>query len=164
MDPTDFLRQFVPGYAELGDAERIAISNFTLLWSAVEGRVLKTNASPTSLLALASLLAQQGRLSERPFEDSVAFFRDRYFRDGEFTYRFAQLSFRARDRQALVEAVLCGREAELEHVVGALLLITYRLRNNLFHGVKWAYGIQGQQENFEHASAVLMNVLQLHNG
>jgi hypothetical protein len=30
------------------------------------------------------------------------------------------------------------------------------LRNNLFHGVKWAYGIRDQRSNFEHANQALM--------
>lgn len=30
------------------------------------------------------------------------------------------------------------------------------LRNNLFHGLKWAYGMRGQRDNFIHASRVLM--------
>jgi len=35
------------------------------------------------------------------------------------------------------------------------------LRNNLFHGVKWAYGIRGQQPNFEHGADILMGMLEL---
>jgi hypothetical protein len=145
MDPTNFLSQFVPGYADLKDEERTAISNFTLLWSAMEGRVLHTNANPTSLLVTVNALAQQGQLHLGSFEASLAYFRDRYFQGGEFTYHFENLLFRKPDRRPLVEAVLTGKDDDLEHVVGALLLITYRLRNNLFHGAKWAYGIQGQQ-------------------
>ena len=162
MDPTDFLKQFVPGYADLNGEERTAISDFTLLWSAMEGRVLHTNASPTSLLAAVNALAHRGRLRLGSFEASLAYFRDRYFQGGEFTYRFDNLLFRKPDCRPLVEAVLSGKDDDLEHVVDALLLITYRLRNNLFHGAKWAYGIREQQANFRHASDVLMCIIELH--
>jgi site-specific DNA-cytosine methylase len=47
------------------------------------------------------------------------------------------------------------------HVLQALLLIVLRLRNNLFHGEKWAYGIAGQRQNFQHACAVMMATMDL---
>ena len=44
----------------------------------------------------------------------------------------------------------------------ALLMIVWRLRNNLFHGAKWAYGLRDQRENFTHANSVLMRLLERH--
>lgn len=164
MDPTNFLMQYVPGYADLGQAEREAISHFTLLWSAMEGRVLQTNANPTSLVDAVKAMAQNGQLNVDAYLDSLTYFRDRYFQDGGFTYHFGQLLFRSRDRRLLVEAVLCGKDSDPVSVVAALLLIVYRLRNNLFHGAKWAYGIRGQQANFTHGAEVLMRVLEAHYG
>lgn len=64
----------------------------------------------------------------------------------------------------MVEAVLKGENANLGDTAAALLIVIYRLRNNLFHGVKWAYGIRGQRENFENANALLMSALELHGG
>ncbi|WP_051320449.1 hypothetical protein [Cupriavidus sp. amp6] len=162
MDSTAFLRQFVQGYAELSDEELAAIADFTFLWSAMEGLVLQANASPTSLVAAVNALAQAGRLNLAPFEESLAYFRNRYFQGGEFTHHFDKLLFRRPDRRPLVEAVLKGEDEEPAHIVGALLLIVYRLRNNLFHGEKWAYGIRGQHANFRHASDVLMRLIELH--
>lgn len=164
MDPTTFLMQYVPGYADLGKPERDAISHFTLLWSAMEGRVLQTNANPTSLVDAVKAMAQNGQLDVEAYQGSLAYFRDRYFQDGAFTYHFDQLLFRSRDRRPLVEAVLCGKENDPVSVLCALLLVVYRLRNNLFHGAKWAYGIKGQQANFTHGAEVLMRVLEVHHG
>lgn len=161
MDPTDFLRALVPGYADLSDEERSAITNFTLLWSAMEGRMIQSNANPVSLAEVVKALNAQGRLRPERFEKSLAYFRDRYVQAGSFNDRFEQLLFRKNDRRPLVEAVLSGNDADIEHVVLALLLIAYRLRNNLFHGMKWAYGIRGQQPNFEHAADILMRMLEL---
>ncbi|RQV60796.1 hypothetical protein DF020_10165 [Burkholderia cenocepacia] len=128
----------------------------------MEGIVLNRNANPTSLLAAVSVFGERSQLRLELFEASLAYFRDRYFQEGEFTYHFENLLFRKSDRRPLVEAVLSGQDDDLEHIVVALLLITYRLRNNLFHGEKWAYGIRGQQENFRHASDVLMCIIKLH--
>ncbi|MBC8752546.1 MULTISPECIES: hypothetical protein [Paraburkholderia] len=149
-------------FADGNDEERTAISNFTLLWSVMEGRVLDRKANPTSLLAAVKALAQRGPLRLSSFEASLTYFRDRYFQGGEFTYHFENLLFRKPDCRPLVEGVLSGSDDDLEHVVGALLLITYRLRNNLFHGEKWKYGIREQQENFRHASDILMRIIELH--
>tara|TARA_B100000614_G_scaffold111617_1_gene100153 strand:- start:1007 stop:1162 length:156 start_codon:yes stop_codon:yes gene_type:complete len=43
-----------------------------------------------------------------------------------------------------------------------VLIIVWRFRNNLFHGEKWAYQLQGQLSNFTHANAVLMRLLERH--
>ena len=51
--------------------------------------------------------------------------------------------------------------ADTAEVAAALLIIVYRFRNNLFHGVKWAYEIRGQFENFSYANAVLMQAIEL---
>jgi hypothetical protein len=164
MDPTNFLTQYVPGYADLSQPERDAISHFTLLWSAMEGLVLHASANPTSLVDAVNAMAQQGRLNVAAYQDSLTYFRNRYFQGGEFTYHFDQLLFRPRDRRPLVEAVLSDKDNDPVNVVAALLLVIYRLRNNLFHGAKWAYGIKGQQTNFTHGAEVLMLVLEVHQG
>lgn len=107
-------------------------------------------------------MALQGRLNAGEYQDALAYFRNRYYQGGEFTYHFDQLLFRPRDRRPLVEAVLSDKDNDPVNVVAALLLIIYRLRNNLFHGAKWAYGIRGQQTNFAHGAEVLMRVLEVH--
>jgi hypothetical protein len=38
----------------------------------------------------------------------------------------------------------------------------FRYRNNLLHGVKWQYKLQGQLGNFTTANDVLMRVLERH--
>ena len=123
--------------------------------------MLQSNANPGSLAEAAKALNGQGLLQYDRFEKSLGYFRDRYFQGGAFNERFEHLLWRKNDLRPLVEAVLSGKDDDIEHVVLALLMIAYRLRNNLFHGVKWAYGIQGQQPNFEHASDVLMRILEL---
>lgn len=162
MDPTYFLTKCVPGYADLSQQERDAISHFTMLWSAMEGLVLQTRANPTSLVDAVKVIAQQGLLNVEAFQDPLSYYRNRYIQGGAFTPHFDQLLFRPRDRRPLVEAVLSDKDNDPVNVVAALLLIIYRLRNNLFHGAKWAYGIRGQQMNFTYGAEVLMRFLEAH--
>jgi len=164
MDASTFLQKHVTGFAELSDEERSEIASFTLLWSAMEGRVVGCEANPTSLLGAVSQMAGAGLLDSEQFAASLRYFSARYFVSNEFTDHFGQLLFRANDRRALVEGVLSGTDVDVEHVVGALLIITWRLRNNLFHGAKWIYGIRDQLGNFTHANDVLMAILERHQG
>lgn len=60
------------------------------------------------------------------------------------TEYFAGLHLRRNDNFALVSEVLKGANRNHADGVAALLIVVLRLRNNLFHGVKWAYGIRGQ--------------------
>ncbi len=61
----------------------------------------------------------------------------------------------------MVEAVLSGVDEDATSQVAALLIIVYRLRNNLFHGQKWTYKLAGQLQNFTHANAVLIKALEV---
>jgi len=72
------------------------------------------------------------------------------------------LLLRENDNEPLVVSVLKGENNNPADIVGALLIIVFRLRNNLFHGAKWAYGIAGQLDNFSNANEVLMAALDTH--
>src|SRR5690606_12903962 len=106
---------------------------------------------------------EQGLLTDDTFKRELAYFRNRYYRDGAFTYHFEHLHIRAPDKPDLVMRVLKNEAEDLSEVSAALLIIVYRFRNNLFHGVKWFYENRGQLENFTHANAVLMQAIELHD-
>ena len=48
--------------------------------------------------------------------------------------------------------------SDLERVVR----LANTVRNNLFHGAKWAYELRGQRDNFTHANCILMRMLDRH--
>jgi hypothetical protein len=92
----------------------------------MEGLVLQTSANPTSLVDAVKAMAQQGRLNVGAYQDSLAYFRNRYFQGGEFTTLTSCCSVRVTG--PLVEAVLSDKDNDPVDVVAALLLIIYRLR------------------------------------
>ena len=102
------------------------------------------------------------RIGKELFNPELAYFQNRYYTDGDFTYHFDQLCLRRADQPDLVKRVLKNDPASLAEIAAALLIIVYRFRNNLLHGVKWAYEIHGQFENFSHANSVLMQAIELH--
>ena len=159
MNPIDWLTAQAPGFGQLSDEERQAIMHFALLWSFFEARVLQNSASANAIQT--AVQNGIGKVDLQTFQEPFAYFRDRYFQNNNSTSHFDGLHFRANDKRPLVEAVLNGTNQNPVDFVTALLLIVWRLRNNLFHGVKWAYGIHDQLGNFINANTVLMNSMDL---
>ena len=158
MFAEDWLEQTQPGYRELTIGERSAVAGFSIVWSVLEARALATNASAATIVQFVDQNAEYFGAAE-PFANSLSYFRQRYVSDGATNHKFQSLHFRERDRRELVEAVLLENDVRPTETVKALLIIAFRLRNNLFHGIKWAYGMRDQQKNFEYAAAILTRVL-----
>ena len=160
MNPIKWLCEKDPGFNALSKEEREAIMHFSLLWSFFEAKALNTKASANSILALVHKWARAGRLSIESFTQNLAYFRNRYFNNGTTTHHFVGLNLRRNDNQELVLAVLKGDNINPADCVAVLLIIVYRLRNNLFHGVKWAYDICEQLDNFTNANEALIAALE----
>ena len=156
MQPLEWLELNVEGFDALPNDDRTAIMHFSLLWSLFESSALQTQATPAAILDLAGRLAGVQLEQEEEFQEAFDYFRNRYFPNGRQSTHFEHLNFRPNDRANLVEAVLKGEDDARANVIGAVLLIIWRLRNNLFHGIKWKYGIRGQLGNFSHANNALM--------
>jgi hypothetical protein len=161
VDPIAWLEEQVYGFRDLAPADRDAINHFALLWALFEQRVLNTEGNATSIVAATATMAKDGRLDIARLAPALAYFRDRYFQDGAFTYHFEKLCLRRGDRQDLVEAMLTDKAQDPAELAAGVLIIIFRFRNNLHHGLKWAYGIQGQRDNFEHANAALMALMEM---
>ncbi len=163
MNPVEWLEANIPEFVNLPEADRQAIFHFAVLWSLFEDRALENSASANAIVGIVNQWDREGRLEFGAFENDLEYFRKRYFVEGEPTHYFAGLHLRGNDHPALVRAVLQRENNHPADCTAALIIVVYRLRNNLFHGVKWAYGIQGQLDNFTHANEVIMNALSLIN-
>lgn len=161
MEPTTWLRNAVAGFAWLTSVERRAIRDFTLLWSLFEARLTNTNASIPTITAAIERLEAAGVLDLAALERPLAYFRDRYAPEGAILPRFAALRLNGQGRP-MVERVLRDEPAGAAEVATALMIIVYRLRNNLFHGNKWNDGIHDQRENFRTANQILMALMDMH--
>ena len=161
MTPTDWLSQNAPGFDSLSTEERQAIADFALLWSLFEAEALATRGSATAIISATGQWRAQSRLDPLPFQTSLSYFKSRYYAQSSPTQHFHDLNFGSKDRKPFVEGVFSGSDSDPSNCVPALLIVVYRLRNNLFHGVKWAYGIQGQLQNFDHANQVLLHSLSI---
>ena len=163
MNPVEWLETNIPEFVNLPEVDRQAMFHFVLLWSLFEGKTLQTSASANAIVSLVNRWNTEGRLDFKAFENDLEYFRQRYFVDGEPTHYFHGLNLRRNDSPELVRSVLQRENNDITDCISALIIVIYRLRNNLFHGVKWAYGIRGQLDNFTHANDVIMKALSLAN-
>jgi hypothetical protein len=159
MDPNNWLKTNALGYSALKEAEREAIVHFLFLWSLFEARVLDKFASSAKILSKVHEWSARDRFDPKMFDIELLFFQKRYFLVDKPTNLFDGLNLRKSDSPKLVREVLSGTDRNPSHCVAVVLIVIYRLRNNLFHGEKWAYEIKGQLENFKHANAALITAL-----
>jgi hypothetical protein len=158
----DWLKAITPRLHQVSDEELSAISDFSLLWSLFEARILSTEGSASAICNVVEAWQRAGALDASSLDVELAYFRQRYFANADFTYHFDHLHLRRNDQVALVRAVISGTNNEPRDRVAAVLIIIFRYRNNLFHGVKWQYWLAGQFDNFTAANNVLMKVLERH--
>lgn len=138
-----------------------AINEFCLLWSFFEEWVLENDANiPAIKRKTDEAVRRDGEIDLTHFEGPIAFFKDRYFEGGRPTQNFDGLRFQGKNGgRAEVEAVLTDKKRGTGDVLIALLIIVYRLRNNLLHGEKWSYRFKDQFGNFTNANIVLMRAM-----
>ena len=162
MTTIEWLEQNARGFQAISQDAREAVMHFSFLWSLFEFEAMDRHADGNALVAVARRWAGAHLLDDEPFERALRYFREKYCRDGEFTRHFDFLNLPDGAHRELVRRVLMNEDAERSEIASAVLIIVYRFRNNLFHGEKWLYEIQGQFENFNHANAVLMQAVELY--
>ena len=139
-----------------------AISNFTLMWNLFEGVLCHGGANTSVLETVAEQVVQRCRHTNKPVDVQpfLSFWKFRYLTTDGFNKRFESLNFRRPDRRAHVEAVLRGEQAEPEAELLATLIVVYRLRDNLFHGLKTIAKLNDQVANLNMASRALAYVME----
>lgn len=152
----------VRGFDALPQEDRTEIVNFLFLWSLFEARIMDTFARADLILAKVDEWREAGTLDADQYDAELEYFRDRYYAEGEFTYHFANLHLPPRDHLDLVRSVLERSNNDSRDRLLTVILIVWRFRNNLFHGEKWSYQLQGQLRNFLNANAILMRLLDQH--
>lgn len=135
------------------------VSNFTLMWNFFEGTACQNNANIRTFESLAEKISQHDPHLEG-LEQAIKFWTFRYWTGSEFMDRFNDLRFRQNDRRDHVEAVLRGEKSDLASQLLAVMIIVYRLRNNLFHGLKTVDMLNDQAANLDMACRALASVLE----
>ena len=153
------IERIAPGISDLSDAELEALQRFTLIWTLFEAQVLGNKASACKIAEKVSTIAPT-IINNGWFEEHLAYFSERYVQDGVTNRHFDHLHLRKNDKPELVRSVLTKECIDPDSQLIVCLIIVYRFRNNFFHGLKWAYGLQGQLENFQHSISLLKKYLE----
>lgn len=156
MSALEWLAHRDDGLGHVPAEDQKEMMEFMMLWSYFEARFLDTRATPETIRIFASDLEQAGRIQIDHLQHSLDYFRNRYVEAGELTHRYDGLNLRRGDNVDIVKAVLLGVQNSPRAVLVCCLTIVLRFRNNLFHGVKWAYGLRDQRDNFEVANRFLI--------
>ncbi|MDO6453956.1 hypothetical protein Q4490_10310 [Neptunomonas phycophila] len=153
------IERIAPGVANLSPEEHEALQRFTLLWTLFEAQVLENNASVRKISEIVDSLDVHVVEGDW-FKEQLVYFRERYVEDGNTNYRFGHLHLRNNDNPERVRSVLVENNEDPKTQLIACLTIVYRFRNNFFHGLKWAYGLQDQFDNFTHSANLLKMCLE----
>lgn len=141
------------------DADLENVKDFSLIWNIFERYVCNNNFTIAN--AEAQLAVKKFNLAD--FQEHIDYFKNRYIENGSVNNRFANLNFRANDRDNLVKEVLLGNVTTEQETVLSLTIIVYRYRNNLFHGIKDMQVIDQQNENFRIANDFLTKLMNYFN-
>jgi hypothetical protein len=133
------------------------VAGFTFMWNLFEEFACggRSSVSVPLLGKVAEQIAESPFLAHNNVEHSLSFYRFRYLNGDQMQKRFYDLNFRKNERLELVEAVLKGEESRLSAQLHGLLIIAYRIRNNMFHGLKSVHTWDDQAQNISEAARIL---------
>lgn len=126
------------------------VQDFALIWNLFESVVCGKFATVDKVKNAVEVVARQGCLDATPYEKFLEYFRNRYGpRDGDYAHIWKGLSPTNHNKNSwpIILGTLTGQNNEVDNVKG-LLLIAYRIRNNLFHGHKEIRTLNAQAELF----------------
>lgn len=137
------------------EEELSSIKNFALIWNIFEGNLCNSKFSIQTI----ENKINNSTFSISDFQDQIAYFKMRYADNNTINNRFYSLNFRKNDRIDFVKKVLLNSNKNTKDILLAITIIIYRLRNNLFHGLKNMYSIEGQRDNFMNSNLFLMKLI-----
>jgi hypothetical protein len=152
----------VPYGGDLDPLSYKTVASLAFLCAYFEEKAGSTSPQKVTLRSCADLAAIHGPLSPALL-DALAFWTARYVEPGgHLSYNFRSgMNWRSGDDRATVEAVLLGQSNAPADQIMALLTLAYRLRNNLFHGLKGWRDLNDQRQNLAVACAALAGVMEL---
>jgi hypothetical protein len=138
-----------------------AVESFTLMWNIFEGLVCDNSATISRLEKLSAEIVGRRRRQEE-IEQLFTYFKNCYCAAAGPTADFDGLHLRATDRKEFIEAVLRDEKSDYESRLLALMIILYKIRNNLFHGLKSLDRLNSQAFNLNMACKALATIIEAH--
>ena len=158
MNASDWIKENLEHPEILESKTLESLGDFAMMWAIFEASESDEQNNMLGQITLFSnRLAEQ--ISTDLVDDEFVYWQDRYIKDGIPTSKFHRLRL-SDDRQInLLQTTLSSDEATLRDKLETCLLIVYRYRNNMFHGMKDVRKLNNQEQNFRIAIALLQKVL-----
>lgn len=165
MNENDWLKEFFTDESESPDLQNIEnVKNFALMWNLFERYFCDRNANLNIIKAKLTDIVERGyTLPTKVFDAHYDYFNNRYITNNLTNQFFESLNFRDNNsdlsyKNYLKQNLEEGTPVDYDKIF-ALFIISYRFRNNLFHGSKQIATISKQNESFKHINEVLMKFL-----
>ena len=127
---------------------------FLILWNLFEKRLFNNRFSITEAIR------KDVKVSSASLDAAFAYFKKRYVENGRTNSKFDALSFRRNDKKSNVANILCDVSDAMLNKSTAVQIIIYRLRNNLFHGLKDVESLSSNKATFLIVNEFLLSCLE----
>lgn len=163
FNATEWIAANTIGGTRLTDEANDSVASFTTMWNFFESTLCDNHASIGAFQRAIQKYqsARASQAAKQTLQECLSFWQFRYKTPDGFNDYFDSLYFRQNDKRDHVEDVLIGLLTTDEEKLLALMIITYRLRNNLFHGLKTLDMLNYQVQNLNTASRCLAAILEL---
>jgi hypothetical protein len=149
------LQDQLPDFLRLPPKDCKRIEEFAVVWQIFEWKKFECFCQPHKIKKGDWLNDRDHEILSDRVNVSHSYFSGRYTEKEGYEARFNKLigDHGENVRPNIETGLQIDAESRLKII--ALACVTYRLRNNLFHGEKAAYNYEGQSENLKHAIAFM---------
>ena len=159
----DFSKEFdalINAKGKITTSMLTAVNRYFLYFSFFESLLLGCSGGQKKSSDYAKALMERGVYDESIIRSTFSVFADRYLTDRR---RYESLCGEDRhtrpDTKEKYYGVMCAKADDLVTQFELCLFVCFRLRNNLFHGPKWRYFLDGQEELILTAGTFIHSIL-----
>lgn len=135
-----------------------SLGNFTMMWAIFEA---SEGEEQNNMLGQITLFSNRLAQSAPSYlvDEEFYYWKARYIENGEETNKFKHLRLSDKRQVDLLLSTLSSEKPTFRDKLESCLLIVYRYRNNMFHGMKDVRMLNHQKQNFITATSLLQKVL-----
>lgn len=147
-------------YHELDESKLKSVFYFGLIWNVYEKELCDQDGKIRQHSEDHSMIFAE-KLNPNLLARVFGYFKNRYVsNNGLPTEHFKTFEFQIEHVKTEVYGYLSSANPSNRDKLKALLCIAFRLRNNLFHGIKDVDKLYEQNENFRQINLLLMNLIE----
>lgn len=161
FEPLAWINEYTHSIPPISATEFAPILQFSLMWSLFERDACNKRANTGSIKSAVEKSFSEGKLLIETFQDHIQYFKDRANNNEMTVSKYLVALKMDKESIELVDRFLSGKLSDANNVVLALLLITYRIRNNLFHGEKEVISLHSQTKLFQVVNSLLATYLKV---